>query len=428
MNILSKIIQNKLFKIATWNSFSVAIKIVSGLLTSKILAVFVGPSGMALVGNLRVFFTSLENISTLGFQNGIVKYVAEAENSDLELKKVLATVTMSLLAVAVVLSSVLYFLASYWNFLLFGEKFDFAFIIKVLAFSLPWYTISVFFTAVINGLGKYKKVIWINTIGNVLGFLLSIVLIINYKTTGALLALVLMPATLFFAAVFFANKEIAFISLFSWKEFDFAILKKLASYTVMTLATAVVGPFVYLAIRKNIILNLGLEQAGYWETMTRISLYYMMFVTTIISVYFLPQLATAKNNLATKKMFLEFYKLVLPLFIVAMVVLYCLRFYIIDLLFTPTFRPVAALFFWQLFGDIFKVAALILGCQFFAKKLTVAFLVTELFSLFMMFFLSTFLLKKYGIEGVVLAQAIDNIIYFFILLFYFRTIFKSEEQ
>ncbi len=428
MNLLSKIAQNQLFKIASWNSLSVVIKIMSGLIVSKIIAVFIGPSGMALVGNLRVFFTSLENISTLGFQNGIVKYVAEAENDNQQLKKVLATVAISLLAIAVVLSFVLCFFASYWNLLLFGEDFDFVFIIKVLAFTLPWYAISVFFTAVINGLGKYKKVIWISITGNIVGFLLSIMLITHYKTTGALLAMVMMPATLFFASVFFVNKEISFIALFSWKKFDFSILKKLMSFTVMTLATAVVGPLVYLAIRKNIILNLELEQAGYWETMLRISLCYMMFITTIISLYFLPQLATAKTNSATKKIFFEFYRLVLPLFIIAMFVLYSLRFFIIDFLFTAAFRPVAGLFFWQLLGDVFKVAALILGCQFFAKKLTLAFLVTEFFSLLILYFLSTFLLKKYGIEGVVIAQAIDNAIYFFILLFYFRKVFKSLEQ
>ena len=81
MNFYRKIIQTSLFKITSLNSFSVVLKIGIGLITSKILAVFVGPSGMALVGNLRNFLTSLENISTLGFQNGIVKYAAENEKN-----------------------------------------------------------------------------------------------------------------------------------------------------------------------------------------------------------------------------------------------------------------------------------------------------------------------------------------------------------
>ena len=95
MNFYKKIIQTSLFKITSLNSFSVVLKIGIGLISSKIIAVFVGPSGMALVGNLRNFLTSVENISTLGFQNGIVKYSAENQENESELKKVISTIFFS---------------------------------------------------------------------------------------------------------------------------------------------------------------------------------------------------------------------------------------------------------------------------------------------------------------------------------------------
>ena len=98
-----------MFKVTSLNSFSVGLKIGIGLITSKILAVFVGPGGMALVGNLRNFLTSLESISTLGFQNGIVKYVAENQRNKSEFQKILATVFICLVTVAIVLSLILEF-------------------------------------------------------------------------------------------------------------------------------------------------------------------------------------------------------------------------------------------------------------------------------------------------------------------------------
>ncbi len=190
----------------------------------------------------------------------------------------------------------------------------------------------------------------------------------------------------------------------------------------MALVSAVAGPLVYLAIRNNIINSIGLTQAGFWETIIRISTYYMLFVTTILSVYFLPKLAVAKNDLETKNIFWSFYKTILPVFAVVLVVLYFMRFLIIKMLFTHTFLPVASLFFWQLTGDIFKVASLILGYQFFAKKLTLAFLLSELFSLLVLYFASNYLLSIYGIQGIVMAQALDNFIYLLILCVYFRKI------
>ncbi|MFM2368884.1 MAG: hypothetical protein RL619_1184 [Bacteroidota bacterium] len=420
MKFIKKITKTQLFKISSLNSLSVILKIGIGLITSKLLAVFVGPSGMALVGNLRNFLTSLESISTLGFQNGIIKYVAENEKNENQLKKIITTVFISLLGVAIVLSCVLYFFAAFWNKEIFGNNFDYPFVFKALALALPWYAISVFLLSTINGLGQFKRVIWINIIGNAIGLLVSISMIVNYKTLGALLSLVISPALIFFVTFYFINKEINFFKTIRFYQFDFQIIKNLASYSLMALVSSVLGPLVFLAIRKNVIAIVGMEEAGFWETITRISTYYMLFVTTILSVYFLPKLVVAKNNLETKKVFWSFYKMILPVFIIGLTVIYFLRFFIVSLLFTNAFLPVTTLFFWQLLGDVLKVASLILGYQFFAKKLTAAFIISELFSLGVLYFSSLYFINEFGIQGIVMAQAFDNFIYLLVLCVYFR--------
>jgi PST family polysaccharide transporter len=250
--------------------------------------------------------------------------------------------------------------------------------------------------------------------------LVSISLILNYKTLGALLSLVISPALLFFVTFYYINKEINFFKTIRFQQFDFQVLKNLSSYSLMAVVSTVLGPLVYLLIRNHVIQNIGLEQAGFWETMTRISTYYMLFVTTILTVYFLPKLAVAKNNLETKRVFWSYFKSILPVFIIVLTVLYFLRFFIVNLLFTNAFLPVTTLFFWQLAGDVLKVASLILGYQFFAKKLTVAFIISELSSLLVLYFLSVYLVNLFGIQGVVMAQAFDNFIYLLVLVVYFR--------
>lgn len=412
--------QTSLFKITSLNSFSVVLKIGIGLITSKILAVFVGPSGMALVGNLRNFITSLESISTLGFQNGIVKYAAENEKKKTELQKIITTVFISLLVIAVFLGVILFFSASYWNARIFGNSTAYLLIFKVLAFALPCYAVSIFFVALINGLGKFQKVIWINIIGNVISLLTSVFLILQFKTIGALLAIVIAPALLFFITFYLVQKEIDFFQIIKLDLFDFKVLKNLSSYSLMALVSSVLGPFVFLTIRNHIIQDLGIEQAGYWETMTRISSYYLLFISTILTVYFLPKLAKATTKEETKSIFWQFYKYILPIFVLALMVLYFSRFFIVELLFTKEFLPVTDLFFWQFLGDIFKVCALILGYQFFAKKLTLAFIITELYSLLVLYAASLYYIQIFQIEGVVLAYAFQNLTYLIVLALYFR--------
>jgi len=412
--------QTQLFKISFFNSLSVILKIGIGLVTSKLLAIFVGPNGMALVGNLRNFMTSLESISTLGFQNGIVKYVAEEKEDKNRLQKMISTVFISLLVVAIVSSFGLYFLADFWNKQIFGNHFEYKIVFKATALALPWYAISIFLLSLLNGLGKFNKVIWVNILGNLMGLLVSLFMILHFKTLGGLLAIVISPALLFFVTFYFITKEFCFFKTIRSDYFDFQILKNLSSYSLMALVSSIFGPLVYLAIRKNVIEAVGIGQAGFWETITRISAYYMMFISTILSVYFFPKLAAAKNKKETQMVFWSFYKNILPLFVVALGTIYFARFFIIQLLFTKEFLPVTTLFFWQLIGDILKATALILGYQFFAKKMTTAFIISEIFSLAVLYFSSNYLIGVFGMQGVVMAQAFENLIYLLVLGIYFR--------
>ena len=420
MNSLKKIYQSSIFKITSLNSLSVVIKIAIGLITSKLLAVFVGPSGIALVGNLRNFMTSLENVSTLGFQSGIVKYVAENDKNKSELSKIITTVFISLLLFSLILSAVLFLFSDFFNQYIFDSNASYSIIIKSIALVLPFYAMSIFFLSVINGFGKFKNVILTNILGNIIGLVVSLILIYKYQTFGALLSIVLTPSLLFVVTFYYLNQEISFYKNINIKNFDFRILKNLSSYSIMALVTAVFGPIVFLAIRKNIILNLGINQAGFWETISRISTYYMLFVTTILSVYFLPRLINSESKQETKLVFWDYFKYILLVFVFGIIIIYFSRFQIIKILFTNEFLPVTHLFFWQLIGDVFKVASLILGFQLLAKKMTVAFIISEILSLIILYFTSIYFLKIFGIEGIVIAQALDNFLYLLILAIYFR--------
>lgn len=413
-----------MFKVTSLNSLSVLIKISIGFITSKVIAVFIGPSGMALVGNLRNFITSVENIGMLGFQNGIIKYVAEYENNKLQLRKLLSTIVISIVIATLVLSGIFYFFSSYLNGKIFNGQFQYKSIFIVFALCLPWYIASLFLISVLNGLGDFKKVIRITIYGNILGLVLSLVLIYYYHTFGTLLSVILAPSLLFFMVVFQIKSIFSIPKMVSLNLFDFSIIKNLSEYSLMALVSSVLGPLVYIAIRNTIIEKLGIENAGYCEGMSRISSYYMLFLTTILTVYFLPKLSKAESNKETNKIFWSYFKGVIPVFVVGLIVLYSLKDFLIPILFTKSFTPVTGLFFWQLVGDVFKALSLILGYQFFAKKLTIAFIITELLSLSILYISSIMLIPLYGIQGVVMAYTLTYFLYFLVLSFYFRKYFE----
>lgn len=395
------------------------VRIAGGLVASKIIALFLGPGGVAVIGNFRNFLTSLEVFSTLGFQHGIIKYVAENEKNEPALQKIIATVFISIILVVLGLSVLLFFLSGFLNQIIFGDG-SYEWVFKVVAFSLPWYAGSFIFMAIINGLGKYKNVITINIWGNVIGVVLSAVLIWKLNLTGAFLGLIITPAVLFIFSFYLLQKQFPGFGFLKWENFEMPVLRGLLSYSFMSLVTALLTPVIYISIRNSITSVYGLDEAGYWENMNRLSVFYLMFITSMLSVYFLPKLSMAKSGAETQSIFRSYYKGILPLFVIGAFVVYFLREFIVRTLFSVEFLPMTDLFFWQLLGDFFKVCSLILGYEFLAKKNTKAFVITEVLSVSLLYISSRYLVESYGSKGAVIAQAVTFMVYFSILAAYFR--------
>lgn len=420
MSYIQKIRNSELFKVTSLNGINIIVKVISGLFTSKFLAIFVGPAGMALIGNLRNFLTSVESLTSLGFQNGIVKYVAEAQEDMQRQRSILSTLLMTLLVVCMVSGIVLFGYAEYWNQLIFGVEVHYEMVFKMLAFLLPLYIGSLYLIAVINGFQKFKSVIFLNIYGSLISLFLTCFLVWKHATIGALLSIIIAPSVLFFIALFYLFQEIDWKGVFHFRYFDAFLLKDLSHYFVMALVSGILGPIVFIAIRNNLISHFSAKEAGYWEAMTRLSSYYMLFVNTLLMVYYYPKLVTATNNEETKSVFWGFYKEVMPFFALGLLLLFIGKAVVVKVVFTNDFEPVNQLFLGQLIGDLFKAFSWILGLQFFAKKMTKQFIITEILSYVILYVSSLYCIANYGWQGVVIAHAFMYFMYVLVLGVYFR--------
>ncbi|WP_157505025.1 O-antigen translocase [Flavobacterium tegetincola] len=399
---------------------SVLIKMGTGLITSKMIAIFVGPSGMAYIGNFRNFITTLEGFSTLAFPSGIVKYVGENENNEKQLNQIITTILVTFLVLSSIISCVLYLYSDVLCAKIFGSNLEFQIVFKVVAAVLPFSVVSVLFVSIINGLGKYSKLIYATIISNVLALLLTVLLIYKFELLGALLSIAVSPAVLFAVTFFYVPKELQILKRINLKQYDFSIIKKLSGFSFMILPSILLSPYLTLEIRKFLIERVGLIDAGFWEAMTRVSNLYLIFISTLISLYFYPQLIKATNAIQTKKVFASFYKTIVPLFILCSIAIYIFRFWILKILYSDEFLPVSDLFVWQMVGDLFKICGMILGFQFLAKKIIIPYIVFEVLSIVFLYFLSIYCIETIGVQGVLIAQAIEHFLYFIILLCYFR--------
>ncbi len=417
--VLNYINNNVLIKVASLNSVSVIVKIIAGFLTSKFIALFVGAEGMALVGNLRNFVGSVQSFSILGLYKGVVKYIAEFKNNVKELTKILSTVFYLGFIATMFVSIVVYFKADYINNLIFKEFNNYAYVIRIFAIALPFYALNMLSFAIMNGFAKYKYLIVFNIFGQILSTIITILLIWQEQIDGALIAVVIAESLIFLITIVGIANRRNFLPLLKASSFSFKYVKRLSSYSGMALFSAFILPIIAILIRTYIIDNVGLKEAGFWEAMNRISKYYLLFVSSLLTLYILPRFAEIDSIKDFRKEVFGFYKTIIPVFGLGLVVIYFSRHFIINLIFTEEFQPVEELFFWQLLGDFVKVLSIVIAYQFLAKRMFWHYIITEAFSVITLYFTSKFLIDEFGLVGANMAHFVTFFMYYAIILLIF---------
>lgn len=408
-----------LIKAASLNTANISLKIVAGILISKFIAIYIGPQGMALVGNLRNFLSIIQSLSIAGLYKGLVKLISEVKENALELSKTLSSVFYLGFFSTLLLAFITYYNAEFINDIIFSESYKYTYVIKVLAMVLPFYSLNIFAFSIMNGFSKYKILLLINILAQMLGLLVTLLLIKQENIDGALLAIVITPAlNLLITIVGIAFRK-NLVSSIRITNFSFSILNNLSPYMIMALVSSIAMPIVMIVIRNYLIDEIGIKSAGYWTAMTRISDYYLMFINSLMTLYILPRFAEIKSTKEFRKEVFSFYKTVMPAFILLLTLIYLSRSFLINILFAEDFRPVEDLFGYQILGDIMRVLSMVIAYQFLAKKMFSHFIVLEIFLFVIMYFSSVYLIDAFGLRGAVMGHCLSYGMYFGIILLIF---------
>ncbi len=415
---------SELTAVTLLNSVGIVVRLVTALFSAKILALFVGASGMAYMGNLRNMLTAMEAFTSFGFANGIVQYVASHREDKTHIERFINVLLRFMLSVLLVVSLLFVVFRNQLDSYLFEGTFSMPSLFLFIAFAFPLQVLNGILIAFLTGLEQFKKVIYLNIIGNISGLGITIYFVYTQGIKGALLAMVISPVILFFISLIWVKKELKL----KWQSFDFNLIKPLFSYAVMALFSAVVNPLCLLWIRKLLMQHTGVELAGIWEGIQRISGIYMLFITTLAFTYFLPKLAKT-NVYQEKKTIIRLYlKGVLPLFALGLLLVYLTRSWIIPLILDDSFSPMIDLMQWQLIGDFIKGAILIYGLLFYTERLVWPYLICETLFFSCYYGFTYLLIPALKVEAATLGYTFAYIIYSCVLVVYFSWYFSRLES
>lgn len=411
-----------LIKTSFLTGISTVIKLISAFVINKVIAIYIGPSGLAIVGQLQNFTSIITTFSNGAISNGIVKYTAEHQTIEQKQKIFSSSIIISFVC-SLIISIFLFTFSDYLSELILKDV-QYSSVFIVFGATVFLFALNMVLISILNGQKEIKKYVLVNIASSIFSLVFTSVLIMQLNLMGALYALVVNQSVIFFVTLALVLKSSWFKLEYFIKGLDKESLSKLSRYSLMAIVSALTVPISHLIIREYIGENLGWDSAGYWQGIWYISTMYLMLVTTTLSVYYLPRLSEIQDNSELKKEIFSGYKIIMPIVIVASLVIFLLKEYVVLIAFSKDFMPMMELFAWQLIGDVIKIASWLLGFITLAKAMTKIYISLEIFGSLSFVLFSIYFVDNYGLIGITYAYAFNYFLYMFVMIYIFREVIR----
>ncbi len=373
----------------------------------------IGPEGMAYYGQFANTTSLLATLGTGAIANGVIKYLAQYKEEKVMQQKVINTAFLMVITASV--------LVSLFTMSCSGLLSEFAFktnqywvVYLIFGFCITSMSMNLIFSAVLNGLKKIRQFTIINIVASLVTMVSMLISAYYLGLTGVLInsSIVGVLLTIINLLVF---RKLGIRWKLNFKVFDKSILKKLLAFSIMAIVSGFVLPTVQILVRNKIINSVSLQDAGYWQAVTRISDYYLGFVISVLVVYYMPRLSELGRVQEIRKEIRYGYKIILPVVGLLSLTIWLLRNVIIHILFTPDFMGMEKLFAFQLIGDFLKIGSWLLAFIMLAKAMTKTYILTEiLFGISFVTFSYVFI-NKFGVIGATYAFAANYLIYWIVM-------------
>lgn len=290
----------RLLSVTAFSGLLTLMRMGAGFIVAKVIAVYTGPSGLAMLGQLQSVASSLTGIVNAPAASGIVRYTAEfAGDGDAVCAnwwragvRWVGLILLILIPVIALLSAPL-------------STFCLA-MMSIISCLLSWRFYCLLlqlgrFLTQLPMAKKYKKFIAVGMISVIFSTLLMIALITYGHLEGALYAVAVQNG-LIGILVFLCYLKEPWLKRRNFigkvkPEHMHSILK----YMLMALTTAITLPVSLVLVRNILIQDVGWDAAGEWQAVWKISETYLAVITIALSTYYLPKLSSVKDISILKK-------------------------------------------------------------------------------------------------------------------------------
>lgn len=401
----------RLLKVTAMTGLLTLLRMAMGFVIAKVVAIYTGPTGMAMLGQVQSLVGSLNGIINAPVGSGVVRFTAEYKEQGFaacapwwraSLQWVLI-ISGFAIPVGLLLAKPI----AAWLF----QDPKLAWVVMVTVCVLPSAAIGTLLNSVINGQQLYRRYIGLGMLSAVISGSVMLSMIALYNIQGALLAAAVQAALIGMVMLIANLRQPWFKLRYWWGVVDPKARKQIGSYMLMAITSALTVPLSLILVRNILIDQVGWNGTGQWQAVWKISEIYLSVITMALSTYYLPRLSSLTDVDTIISEIHKTAKLIVPIVACIALGIYLLRDVAISLLFTEAFRSARDLFAIQLTGDVIKITAWLYAYPMLSRGAAKWFICSEIIFSLTFVILTKVLVDRYNLTGANVAYAINYCLY-----------------
>ncbi|HSC53850.1 MAG TPA: hypothetical protein VLC98_09530 [Phnomibacter sp.] len=423
--IINKVKTGFLLKSFFSGGTSSLLKLLSGLILVKGIAIIGGPEGMAVSGTFLNVAQLAQTFATAGISLGVIRYISSNIGVDTTAYKLYLGNSIGLTLIFSTSCALMIIGSSPWLALaVFGTMGQFYYFI-ILGIGAFFYGMNNFLFTYYSAHQLHRQYLFFNIINSSAGMLFTLAMLFFFGMRGAFVSIALHQSIGFLLYGF--NRVFVLWQNELKKQFQlqWGASKKLLSYSIYLLENIVIISVVQLLTRSLLIAHHGADTAGLWDGMSRISSSYITASISIILIYFIPRFS--KGSLGQcKQILLKQGAIFIGIIGASFLTLYVFRGPVVGILFSEAFGPVEKLFPYFLIGDLCRIFGYLITTIFISRKnLTVAIVSDIIFNALLLYCMQYLLIPQGGLTGVGEAYLFTYVAYMLVMMFYFLVSSKN---
>ena len=403
-----------IFRATAILSGSSAVSIVVGLVSSRILASILHPSGYGYYGLLQSFVLVASMFVGMGVATGLVRLGASAakENDHVRMAALCGGAWMLVAALGIPVLIVMLIFRKELSIWALGSA-DHAGAMAVMVLTLLFTVALNVQNGILNAWHRVEALATYGIVNSIFNAGAPVLCVLFWKERGVVPGVLLGAILGWMASRFFLYRAVGKSSAHpTWDE-KFKAARQLFSFGIPYVVSYTAGQGVTLAMPMVVVHLLDAEGVGYYKAASAIAVSYLSFLVTAMAQDYYPRISSVREQPhAMVTLINEQTRLIMLL--AAPVILFTLALvpFIVPILSSRRFMPTSDILEWQLIGDLFKFSSWTLSYAILARCKPSVYLLTESFNGLVTISCTWLAVHQFGLQGLGIGFIASTLLYF----------------